>query len=300
MNQFSRRQFLKTGGIALAGTSFALNQLSAIAERYATVKHLGVQLWSVREDMKKDARGTIEAIAKMGYKEVEPFGYDPATSQIFGMHHSEFDKLLKDNGLAAPSSHFGFNLDSYDAGKKELTDMAKKAINTAANAGQKYIICPYIVEEQRPKMPELVKMLNAAGQYAKQAGIKLGYHNHDFEFKISLDGRLMYEWILQEVDPKLLVMEMDIYWVNFAWQDPLDWFKKYPGRFQLCHVKDLAKTEKRETIEVGDGVIPFADIFKQRQKAGFRYYIIELENYVTTPLKGIEKGRDYFVNKLKF
>lgn len=300
MNQFSRRQFLKTGGLALAGTSLAMNRLSAFAEQYATVKHLGVQLWSIRDDMKKDARGTLAALAKMGYKEVEGFGYDAATSQIFGMHHSDFDKLLKDNGLSMPSSHVMFTLDSYDAAKNDISDLAKKAINTAAQRGQRYIVCPYIIDDQRAKVPELVKMFNALGKYAQKAGVKFGYHNHDFEFKVMHEGRMLYDWLIQEVDPALMALEMDIYWVKFAMQEPLDWFKKAPGRFQLCHVKDMAKTEKRETIEVGDGSIPFADIFKQRQKAGFKYYIVELENYVTTPMQGVEKSHDYFVNKLKF
>ncbi len=259
MNLLSRRQFLRNSGLALAGSSLALNRFAAIAQNNAaTVKHLGVQLWSVREDMKKDAKGTLAALAKMGYKEVEPFGYDPSNSQIFGMHHSDFEKMLKDNGLSAPSSHFGFNLSHFDPATRELNDLAKKTVNTAVQAGQKYIICPHIGEDDRPKIPEYVKLFQAVGAYCNKSGIKFGYHNHDFEFKISLDNRLMYEWFLQEVDPKVMCFEMDLYWVNFAWQDPLDWFHKYPGRFQLCHVKDMAKTEKRETIEVGDGTIPFA------------------------------------------
>ncbi len=299
MQQISRRNFLQNSGLALGGASFGLNRLAEISQ-FANVKHLGVQLWSIREDMNKDPKGTVEALAKMGYKEVEGFGYNAETSQIFGIHHSEFSTILKANGISMPSIHNSFDLKSYDSATKDLTDLAKKSINVAAQNGQKYVIQPYIAQELRLQIAELIKVYKAAAKYCKQSGVQFGYHNHDFEFLISLDGRLLYEWLLEEIDPKLMKMEMDLYWVEFANNKPADWFKKYPGRFELCHVKDLAKTEKRETVEVGDGSINFSEIFKKRQLAGFKYYIIELEHYKTTPMEGVKKSRDYFVDKLKF
>ena len=109
------------------------------------------------------------------------------------------------------------------------------------------------------------------------------------------DGRLLIEWLLHETDPKLVAMEMDMYWVAFAKNNPIDWFKLYPGRWELCHVKDMAATEKRETIEVGDGTIDFSSIFKLSATAGLKYYIIELENYRTTSMEGVKKARAGFL-----
>jgi sugar phosphate isomerase/epimerase len=202
--------------------------------------------------------------------------------------------------MTMPSSHVMFTSKAYDSSTKALTDTAKKAIDDAASVGQKYIVCPYMADDDRLKIADMVTVFEAAGEYARKAGVRFGYHNHAFEFeKRGPDNRLLIEWLLHEVDPKLMTFEMDIYWVAYANFNPLDWIKLYPGRWELCHAKDMAKTEKRETVEVGDGSIDFVSIFKQSQLAGLKYYIIELENYVTTPLEGVKRARENFL-KLKF
>lgn len=291
-NFYSRRGFLKTSALATAGAALSAYRLPSFAAQ-APVQHLGLQLWSVRDDLNKDAAGTVEALAKMGYREVESFGYD--NGKMFGMPFMEFAGLLKKNGISMPSSHYKFTLKDYDEGKKMLSDAAKKAIDDAAAAGQKYIVNPWVDEPERPQIDKLIPVFRAAGEYAQKAGIRLGYHNHDFEFeKRGPDNRLLIEWLLHEIDPKIMAMEMDIYWVSFVRNNPLDWFRLYPGRWELCHVKDMAKTEKRETVEVGDGSIDFAGIFKQSKQAGLRYYIIELEHYKTTPMQGVERARKNF------
>ena len=293
----SRRNFLKNSSFALAGTALAADGLpSAIFNPPAS--HLGVQLWSIREDMNKDAAGTVKALSKMGYREVEGFGY--AEGKMFGMPIADFSKLLKDNGISMPSCHMMFTSKSYDFTAKALTDGAKKAIDDAVSMGQRYVVCPYMADEDRGRIADMINVYKAAGEYAKKAGVRFGYHNHNFEFeKRGPDNCLLIEWLLHEVDPKIMTMEMDIYWVRFANHNPLDWFKAYPGRWELCHAKDMAKTEKRESIEVGDGSIDFTTIFKQSMKAGLKYYIIELENYVTTPMEGVKRARQNFL-KLKF
>jgi len=283
--------------LSLASTALAKNPLLLLNP--PPVRHLGIQLWSVRDDMNKDAAGTVKALSKMGYREVEGFGY--SEGKMFGMPLKDFSNLLKDNGISMPSSHCAFTLkSSWDDSQKSLADAAKKAIDDAASVGQKYIVNPWMGEEERPKIDQLVKVFGAAGEYARKAGIRFGYHNHAFEFeKKGPDNRLLIEWLLHEVDPKVMAMEMDIYWVAFANHNPLDWFKLYPGRWELCHAKDMAKTEKRESIEVGDGSVDFNTIFKQSKLAGLQYYIIELENYVTTPIEGAKRSREGFM-KLRF
>jgi sugar phosphate isomerase/epimerase len=256
--------------------------------------HIGVQLWSVRDDMKKDAKGTIEALAKFGYREVEAFGFDAGS--LFGMPYKEFKTLLRNNGIAMPSTHSMFTLKNWDDAKGDLTDATKKIIDDAAATGLKYIVAPYMIDEDRKQIDKVVKMFNAAGAYAKKAGVRFGYHNHDFEFtNRGADNRLIMEWILHETDPKLVTLELDLYWVAKAGYNAKDWFKQYPGRWELCHAKDMAKTDKKETVEVGDGSIDFKEIFRQSAQAGLQYYIVELENYVSTPMQGVEKARKNLV-----
>ncbi len=289
-NKFSRRNFLQLSGLGLAATALTSDPLS-VADNFFKPKHAGIQLWSVRDDMNKNAAGTLQALAKMGYKEVEPFGYDPATGKIFGLPFADFAKMVKSNGMKIHSSHNSFGLSDYNPSTKMLSDRAKKVIDAAASIGQKYIINAYMNDTDRKKIPEMVKVMEAAGMYARKAGLRFGYHNHDFEFTTKgSDGRMLYEALLQDIDPKLLTFEMDIYWVVFAGQNPVDWFNKYPGRFELCHAKDMSAADKHPSIEFGDGTIDFKTIFANRSKAGLKYFIIELENYLTTPMLGAEKS----------
>lgn len=290
MKDTTRRQFLKNSAITLAGTAMLPSGISPLA---ANVRHLGVQLYSVRNDMAKAPLETLQAIARMGYREVEGFGY--GEGKMFGMPISEYNNVLKNNGLTMPSSHCGFSLTDYDAGKKSLSDRAKRAIDDAVKMGQRYIVYPWVPEPERKEVTQIVQLTAAAAAYAKQAGIRFGYHNHDFEFiQRGPDGRLLIEWLLHEVDPQHLAFEMDIYWVCFARHNPLDWFRIYPGRWELCHAKDLADTPNRETIEFGDGVIDFPGIFRQSKLAGLQHYIIELEHYRTTPMDGVNRARKNF------
>ena len=291
MDKISRREFLQTSSLALAGTAFLPKTIQRLVK---PVQHLGVQLYSVRADMAKDPAATLKTIAEMGYSEVEGYGY--ADGKIFGMPIAEYIKVLINNGLSMPSSHCGFTLSDYDEAKKDLSDRAKRAIDDAAKMGQQYIIYPWVPEKERTEVPKIVQLAAAGAAYAQKAGIRFGYHNHDFEYiQRGPDGRLLIEWLLHEIDPKLLAMEMDLYWVCYARHNPLDWFRLYPGRWQLCHAKDLAATEKRETIEFGDGTINFSGIFQQSQLAGLQYYIIELEHYRSTPLEGVKRARENFL-----
>jgi sugar phosphate isomerase/epimerase len=282
----NRRSFLKQSAIAAAATPL----LSAEDILNPIPRHIGVQLWSVRDDMGKDTKSTIEAVARMGYKEVEPFGYD--SGKLHGMTYEDFGKLLRDNGLTMPSAHSMVTSGSWDTTKGDIKDELKRVLDVAAKLGLKYVVCPYMNDGDRKQIDLMVKVFNTTAKYAHAAGVRFAYHNHNFEFEQKAsDGRLLMEWLLHETDPKYMAFEMDLYWVYFARHQPLDWFKLYPGRWELCHAKDLAATEKRETIEVGDGIVDFKQIFRQSSQAGLKHFIVELENYVTTPLQGIERAR---------
>jgi sugar phosphate isomerase/epimerase len=286
---------LSIGAVALTNKRFAAGCGGASPKR-----NLGVQLWSVRDDLQKDAPATLRAIAKMGYELVEGFGW--AHDKVFGRTPAEFARLVRDNGLRMPAVHCGFSLvNDYLITNRQLSDRAKRAVDAAAQAGGlRYVVWPWLEPKERAEVKSIVEMAKALGQYVKQAGLRFAYHNHDFEFEqAGPDGRVLYDWLLTEVDPALLDFEIDLYWVKFAGKDPLQYFNRHPGRFHLCHLKDMARTEKRETVEVGDGSINFSDILAQRDKAGLEYYIVELEHYRTTPLQGVERARQNFL-KLKY
>ncbi len=289
--QQSRRDFLKTGALAAAGFSLLSNELFAGSKK-PVVRNIGVQLWSVKDDMMKDAKGTLEKVAKMGYKQVEGFGY--SEGKFFGVPTDEFTKLLAGNGLKMPSAHLGMSSKDYTNGG--MSDAFKKGVEDAKKVGQKYVICPYMVDEDRSKGKFMAEMFNKAGEHCKAMGVKFGYHNHDFEFK-EYDGVTMYKTLLDNTDKGLVTFEMDLYWVKYAKQNPVEWFKNYQGRFTHFHVKDHDPI-KNVSVEVGEGDINFQEIFNSKL-SGAKYFIVELEAYKRTPLEGIEISLNN-LKKLKF
>jgi len=289
--QQSRRDFLKTGTLATAGFSLLSNKLFA-GYKKPEVRNIGVQLWSVKEDMMKDAKGTLEKVAKMGYKQVEGFGY--AEGKFFGVPTDEFAKILSGNGLKMPSAHGMITSKDYTNGN--FSDAFKKMSDDAKKVGQKYMIAPYMVDEDRSKGKFMAEMFNKAGEHCKAMDMKFGYHNHDFEFK-EYDGTTMYKTLLDNTDKDLVTFEMDLYWVKYAKQNPIEWFKNYPERFRLFHVKDHDPI-KNVSVEVGEGDINFQEIFNSKL-SGAKYFIVELENYKRPALEGIEISL-HNLNKLKF
>lgn len=293
--EISRRRFVQVATVAGSALSLGQDLLSILGPSEISP---GLQLWSVRDALAKDPAGAVKSLAAMGYRKVEGFGMD--SGKMFGLSVADFMKIVKDNGMKMPSTHCKFTLTDYNAAQKTLSDQAKKTIDLAVSQGVKYVINPWLDEKERGQIDQLISVYQAAAEYAKKAGAQFGYHNHDFEFtKRGPDGRLLIEWLLHETDPALVAMEMDMYWVVFAGYNPLDWFERYPGRWKLCHVKDMAATAARESIEVGEGTIDFNSILKQRKKAGLEHFIIELEHYRTNSMDGVNLCRKNF-RKLRF
>jgi sugar phosphate isomerase/epimerase len=291
MNKITRRTFTQT--VTLAGLSTLVPASLLVGRK----RHIGVQLWSVREDMKKDPEGTLKAIRKMGYREIEGFGY--AKGKFWEKTPKEFRRLLSDTGLSMPSAHVALTTQHLDA-KGALTDEWKQAADNAALVGQQFVVSPWMNDEERQgdKLKQLLEAMNKAGEYCKQLGMRFGYHNHDFEFKKSGD-KLLYQHILDGTDSNLVALQLDLYWCVFAGYDPIEWLKKHPGRFCSFHVKDMAKTEKRETVEVGEGSINFQQIFAHAPAAGVTHFIVELEDYKRPPMEGIAVAYKN-LKKLKF
>lgn len=280
--------------LALSGSMAALLPDSLLGNK----RIMSVQLYSVRDDMQKDLVGTLTAVRKMGYRLVEGAGYNDG--KFYGKTPSEFKMMLSDLGLSMPSGHFGFGSANYNPQTRMINDAYKKAIDSAAEIGHEYVIAPYMIDSDRKgtALKQYIEGLNVAGEYAKKAGVKFGYHNHAFEFEKD-NGRVIYDMILQDTDPNLVLIQMDLYWTEKGKANTIDLLKKNAGRVHLVHVKDMAKTEKQETVEVGDGSINFNEIFKYTPAAGVKYYVVELEHYVTTPMAGIAKAYKG-LKKLKF
>ena len=252
-------------------------------------KHIGIQLYSVRDVVVADPAGTLAKLSAMGYTEIEGYLYKN------GLFHSfppkVFKKVLSDLGMRLVSMHHGINMSHWDATYNRLSDTAQKVIDDHAAMGVDLLICPSLEESEKAHEPlkRLCDVFNHMGEACKKAGIQFGYHNHDYEFTSRPKGNLM-ETLLQHTDPALVSWEMDLYWVEYAGQDPVQWIKRNPGRIIAFHVKDLADSTNRETAVVGDGLIDFQNIFDLRETGSVKYYIVELEHYTTTSLNGVERS----------
>lgn len=259
-------------------------------------KTVGLQLYSLREQIPQDVKGVIEKIAKAGYKEVETYGYSPKTG-YWGMDARAFKNLLTANGLKSPSGHFGID-DFITSGDKELL---KPIIEGAAAIDNHYFTVPYLGEPIRKSLEDYKKItgrLNEAAELVKQSGLKLAYHNHDFEFKPYEGGATGYELLLNGTDKNLISFEMDLYWVVRSGNDPVALFNKYPGRFVMWHVKDMDKANHALNTEVGTGTIDFRNIYKHARQAGLEHLIVEQENYKKDAFVSIKESFDYVNREL--
>jgi len=291
--QTSRRSFIKSSSLAILGAGFLSNEMLAAAK---TKQLTGIQLYSVKEDMAKDAMGTLKQLAAMGYKNVEHANY--VNRKFYGYSAVEFKKVLGDLGLNMPSGHTVLAKQHWDETKKDFTDAWKYTVEDAATVGQQFVISPWLDASLRKNADDLKKFMdvfNKSGELCKKHGMRFGYHNHDFEFKAQ-NGQMPYDIILNNTDPKLVKMEMDLFWTVKGKQDPLTYFNRFPGRFCLVHVKDMK--QNGEMTEVGSGSIDFKKIFAQSERAGIQHYFVE-HDQPKDPLESIKASYEY-LRKLRY
>ncbi len=275
----TRRNFLATLGVAALGIASrdALADGVLLAPK-RKLKKVGLQLYSVRDLMKADLPGTLRKVAQIGYKEVEFAGY-------FGRSPAQIRALLKQNGLTSPSSHIGLDI------------LEKDSISAFADAkaiGHQWVTMPYIPEERRKTVDDwnrIIDLLNKLGPQAKAAGLRLAYHNHDFEIR-PVNGVRPLDMMLDKTDPSLVDFEMDLYWVVFGGGDPIDFFNRHPKRFALVHVKDSAGPPDNKMVDVGKGTIDFPRIFAQSDKAGIKHYFVE-HDQPADPIATIRNSYQY-------
>ena len=293
----SRRKFVKDSTLALAGvTLFSKNLFATTKSKTIT----GVQLYSVRDDMQKDPSGTLKKLADMGYKYVEHANY--VNRKFYGYGPTEFKKLLDDLGLQMKSGHTVMGQKAWDESKNEFTDAWKYTVEDAAVVGQEYVISPWLDESYRKDIDGLKKFLavfNKSGELCKKSGMRFGYHNHDFEFNTMVDGMRLYDIILKETDPDLVIQQMDMGNMYGTGGRALDLLKQYPNRFKSFHVKDEIKSDKKDSMGgyestiLGTGVIPVKEVLDNAIKSGDVHFIIEQESYQgKTPLDCVKEDLD--------
>jgi sugar phosphate isomerase/epimerase len=277
----SRRQFIQNSAVLLAGTAL-LSKTAFAAVKPSEI--IGLQLYSVRDDMKKDPLGTLKQVAQMGYKHVEHANY--VDRKFYGYTAKEFRKILDDLGLKMPSGHTVMGKNHWDEAKKDFSDEWKYLVEDAAYMGQKYVISPWMDESMRKTYDDLVRYLdvfNLCGDLCKKSGMKFGYHNHWAEFTEKLNGMKLFDIMMQKLDVNKVVMQLDIGNMYIGGAKALDVIGQYPGKFELIHVKDEIGNntpEKFESAILGKGIIPVKEVLDIcRKTGGTQVYIIEQEAY---------------------
>ncbi len=276
-----RRAFIGTSLAALVAAS----RTARAIDRAHHISRIGLQLYTVRDAMKQDFEGTLAKVAKIGYREVEFAGY-------FDKSPQEVRTILDRNGLRAVSSHVNDGV---------LLKSWPETLEAAHIIGHQYVVCSSIDASRRKQADDwkhMAELFNRAGAASKKAGIQFAYHNHTFEFVPfePLGGKLPYDFLLAETDPKIVQMEMDIGWITEGNQDPVAYFHRYPGRFPLVHVKDM--TKEHHMMDVGSGAIDWKRIFAHSDKAGIKHYFVEHDE-PKSPFDSIQQSYKY-LSKLRF
>ena len=275
----SRRDFLLQS-VAITAGSMLLPSFT-----YAPLKtqHFGVQLYSFSNDMAKDAIGTLKQIASLGFKEIET-----ARSQkghYYGLSPTEMKSVCNDLNMNLKSGHV------------HLDDKWQQTMEEAVESGQEYLICSSMPSEGQnvDNYKKVAEEFNKAGEACKKLNLKFGYHNHEYEFETE-NNQVLYDVLLSNTEADLVHMELDLGWVIVAGKDPLDYFKKYPGRFPLWHLKDM-DMNKKESTEFGKGGLDIPAMMTHKKASGVKHIFIEQEEYSINPLESMKHNMAY-LNKL--
>lgn len=261
---------------------------------------MGLQLFSIHEAMTEDPVATLQAVKAMGYQDFETFGFDGEKGTFYGYKSSEFRKILDDLQITASSGHFGFStfLDKPADDLKRFTD---QCIKGARELDIKYITWPWIAPEQRTinTYKRMSEKLNVIGEQVTDAGLGFAYHNHGFEFT-DHNGDNCYDIILNETDPELVKLQMDMYWVMHSSSfTPGELVRNQPGRYVMWHIKDMDKVT-RDYTELGNGSINYAELLPDPVESGLEFYYLEQGgNYAHTPMKSAADSADYFKKHLQ-
>lgn len=300
---FISSSLMAIGGAAVIGcgkkaetTENAVDTTATKPVTPAPAKPIGLQLYSLRDILSDNTKvkSTIEQLASWGYTEFETYGY--SNGNLFGMTSKEFNDFVKSLGARVVSGHYGPDV---------LKGDWAKAVEDAKYGGQEYMVLPYIDEKERTAdgYKKIIDLVNKSAETSKSAGIRMGYHNHDFEFqkvkgtasKVQKESgdKTGFELLLEGLNKDNVSIELDLYWVVRAGLDPEQLFDKYPGRFEQWHVKDMDKADPSKNADIGTGSIDFKKLFTLAEKSGMKHWYVEQETYPADPMTSAKNSIAY-------
>ena len=280
-----RREFLHTTAL---GTLAISTQVPGPLFANPYGKPVGLQLYTLRDQLEKDVAGTIQQVAKVGYKDVEIYS-------LYRKSSAEFAKILGDNRITASSGHYML---------KDVKTNWDQKVEDAKQLGLRYMVNAILQPDEHKSFDDykrLVDVFNNAGETTHKAGIQFCYHNHNFEFT-KYGDTTAYDYLLKSVDPKLVKFEMDCFWVTHAGADPVAYFKGYPGRFPLLHIKDMKdKPAPSHELDarmglfapVGQGTIDWKRICTAAKQGGMQHYYVEQDYCEQPPLQAVKISYEY-------
>jgi sugar phosphate isomerase/epimerase len=324
--QQNRRAFLKQiglGTLAVTALPSLWHCASPTPSGQVNQQDFGLQLYTLRDILQGQVENVLQKVGAMGYAHIETYGVEPGDKegQFLGIPLSIFQENLNKAGLRTYSGHY--NLEAYLNPSLQDQQQLQFALDSAAFLGQEYVIAPvppiHLVNELGPdEYRFMAQQLNEAGKKAQDKGIKMGYHNHFWEFRTLADGQKGIDILLENTDPNLVVFEMDLFWTERAGFSNLDYFARYPGRFPLWHIKDMdpnfqepmlgasldtlpleTLNERIRYTEVGTGTIDFKAIWQDRNQAGGKYFYVEQDFIYKDPLESIQESLTYIQKELK-
>lgn len=310
----SRRNFLRqTGAFALAGLLLPRFGNAGIFSGEKATRPIGLQLYTLGDLMTKDAKGTLKQLAAIGYKELESAGSEKGN--FYGFKPKEFASMVKDLGMNWRAAHVGgapFTPGQFMKMAKTAEDSARiqklmerfknmapslnlkndyqRLADDAADGGITYLVCSSIPVNTLDEIKTAVDVFSKSGEACKKVGVQFAYHNHTTEFD-PVEGNRPFDYILSNTDKDLVKMELDLAWATKANQDPIELFKKHPGRFPLWHVKDLDKNTKNPA-EVGTGIVDFKRIFANAAESGMKYFFVEQDG-APQPIQNVTNSYNY-------
>lgn len=325
--QNSRRQFLKKAGIGAVGAYFGASFLNAcspngnLSGQESPIKNVGLQMYSLRDLLNEDPKTTIQTISKIGYTHIETYGVDVSNNSFWGIKVPDLKNILKDNNISTFSGHY--DLSKYLDKNSTDTESIERYIEIAKELGQKYIIAPvtpmqnihnFTVDDYK----YAAEQLNKAGELAKQAGLKIGYHNHFWEFRQFDNNTRGLDIMLAFTEKDLVAFELDLFWIEKSGLNPISYIDKYPGRFEMWHLKDMNKQNTTPVVgeqydklpldsifkdirytEVGTGTINFKEIIRSASKSGLVHAFVEQDDiYIPNKFESVKKSYDYIQKNL--
>ena len=272
----TRKEFIANATMLTTGSMLFPSLLNLAGEG---VENTGVQLYTFRTEMTADARGTLKKIAELGFKQIE--SARSSKGHYYGLTAKEMKQACKDLGMTLSSGHV------------HVDDKWKQTMDEAAESGQAYLICSTMPTNGQTidNYKKVAESFNKAGEECKKHGIKFGYHNHEYEFE-SKEGKVLYDVLLDNTQPDLVHMELDLGWVIVGGKNPLDYFKKYPRRFPLWHLKDM-DLAKKHSVEFGKGQLDILSMLKNRKQSGLDIMFVEQEEYASTPFESMKENMEY-------